>query len=328
MGNVAGLNPVKISTFRLQMKKIKILGITFILLGAVTTAIILFYPSQIQSVEVVKKQLTQPESRFFQWKGAEIHYTDEGQGKIWVMVHGFGGSHRNFRKLTDKMKANYRVIRMDLPGFGLSDVPQEYIQSGDYASLYMDVLSFLQDSILRDSLSLVGNSMGGLISWQYTATRGAKINQLVLLASAGFDMRETAARATRVLQSGAGQWLSKKGFPYWLVERNAQKCYYNPSLPNPNEINNNWLFWNRKGNIDHAVKLAQYPVIPDTVLLRKITVPVTVIWGREDQIIPYTHARRFQQLIPDCEVHVFPDCGHLPMSEKTDSVFSLIDRKR
>jgi len=310
------------------MRKIKIFGIACILSAAVVSAIFLFYPSQILPGEVIKKQLTQPESRFFRWKGADIHYTDEGEGKIWVMVHGFGGSHRNFRKLADMMKTNYRVIRIDLPGFGLSDVPPEYIQSGDYAGMYMDVLQFMQDSLLRDSISLAGNSMGGLIGWHFTATRGNKVRELALLASAGFDMKETAARATRLLQSGAGFWLTKKGFPYWLAERNAQKCYYNTSLPKPEEINNNWLFWNRKGNIDHAVTLAQYAVFPDTSLLQRITVPVTVIWGREDQIIPYTHARRFQQLIPDCEVHIFPHCGHLPMSERTDSVFYLIDRMR
>ena len=293
-------------------------------LGLVVLLGLFFYPSQIKSKEEVRKEISGEYSKFFSWKGAEIHFTDQGQGDIWVMVHGFGGSHRNFRKLAEQMEKKHRVVRIDLPGFGLSDVPEEYRRSGEYSSMYADIMTFFQDSILKDTVSLMGNSMGGMVSWYYTATRGERVRRLVLIASAGLDMTEISAKATRLMRSGAGSWLQEKGFPYWLAERNARLCYAPEHAPKPEEIRKNWLCWNRTGNLEHAVQLGQNRVFPDTGLLKKIDIPVDIIWGKEDRIIPYHHAERFHALIPNSRMMMLEKCGHVPMAEYPEKVNAFL----
>src|SRR4051812_15585136 len=102
---------------------LKALLALLLLLVVVAFAVFKFRPNDIISKAQAKAELSSPASHFIQWRNAEIHYTDEGSGFQVLMIHGFGGSYTNFNQLTALMKNDYRVIRIDLPGFGLSDFP-------------------------------------------------------------------------------------------------------------------------------------------------------------------------------------------------------------
>ncbi|MDL5410424.1 alpha/beta fold hydrolase, partial [Escherichia coli] len=86
-----------------------------------------------------------------------------------------GGSFLNWNKLRDRMKDDYRVIRIDLPGFGLSDLPQPEGDRTDYIKQYRDFMSFMLDTLHVDSVYLVGNSMGGMMSWGTAADHPDKV---------------------------------------------------------------------------------------------------------------------------------------------------------
>ncbi|MCW3126206.1 MAG: alpha/beta hydrolase [Bacteroidetes bacterium] len=116
--------------------------IALILMIGIPLLILVLRPSLIVSKADAKKLFAQPTSHFIQWRGAEIHYTDEGRGIPVIMVHGYGGSHRNFQKLNDRLKDQYRVIRIDLPGFGLSDLPGGKEEKMDFLKMYSDFFTF------------------------------------------------------------------------------------------------------------------------------------------------------------------------------------------
>jgi pimeloyl-ACP methyl ester carboxylesterase len=115
-------------------------------------------PSHILSKQFVIEQLKQPSSKFFNWNGLDIHYTDEGNGIPLVMVHGFTGSHRNFQKLTEMMQNKHRIIRVDLPGFGLSDFPEK---DEDFLKMYQNFMADFVAHLNLKEYYLIGNSMGG-----------------------------------------------------------------------------------------------------------------------------------------------------------------------
>ena len=142
----------------------KVVGVVLILITVVVLSIVAFLtlrPSLIVSKEKVKADLSQASSHFIQWRGAEIHYTEEGKGIPVLMIHGFGGSFRNFQKLNDSLKNEYRCIRVDLPGFGMSDQPVVNDKT-DFLALYHDFMTFFVDTLHLDSMYVVGNSMGGM----------------------------------------------------------------------------------------------------------------------------------------------------------------------
>jgi len=131
-------------------------------------------PNLVISKAEAKARFTQPTSHFIHWRGSEIHYTDEGQGVPVLMIHGFGGSFLNWNKLRDRMNTDCRVIRVDLPGFGLSDLPEPDGAGTNFTQQYRDFMTFFLDTLHLDSLYVIGNSMGGMMAWalpQTTLTR-------------------------------------------------------------------------------------------------------------------------------------------------------------
>lgn len=112
--------------------------------------------------EYVKEKYVLPNSKFINWNGTEIHYTESGSGFPILMIHGFGGSNRDFILLDSMVHDNYRVIRVDLPGFGLSDFPKQTEENPDYIKVYDDYFTFLLDTLHLDSCYVMGNSLGGI----------------------------------------------------------------------------------------------------------------------------------------------------------------------
>ena len=136
----------------------------------------------------VKEKYRLPDSKFIYWNGIEIHYTESGQGFPIVMIHGFGGSGRDFIILDSLVNDQYKVYRIDLPGFGLSDFPVQTETAPDYIKVYDAYFSFLLDTLNIDSCYVMGNSLGGLMSWNLTVKHPDVVKKLVLFNSAGYDM--------------------------------------------------------------------------------------------------------------------------------------------
>src|ERR1051325_1410705 len=123
---------------------------------ATASAVYFIYlrPFTIISKQEAKEKYSLPDSHFLQWRGGDIHYVDEGKGFPILMIHGLAGSHRNFGRIAERLKNDYRCIRVDLPGFGLSDCPQA--PENDYRKLYSDFFSFFLDTLHLDSFYAMG----------------------------------------------------------------------------------------------------------------------------------------------------------------------------
>ena len=288
------------------------LVVVFFVLMAVAM-VVFFMPSMLISRDIARKQFSEPTSRFLNWRGAEVHFVVEGHGPAVVMIHGYGGSCKNFDKLAVALKDSFRVIRVDVPGFGLSDMPPMG-EHPDYLNMYSDYIRFVLDTLHIKSACLMGNSMGGGIAWLTAAKYPKRVKKLVLLASAGYDAANVAAKLTMVKYKSFGRLL-EKGVPEFVSRNRAYYMYADPTKMEPEvwELNNQIL--NREGNIASMLELARAQQFPDTNLIKDIKCPTLIIWGKQDCVIPVEHADRFHRDITNSSVIVYDTCGHVPMME-------------
>lgn len=285
-----------------------------------------FRPNLIVPKAEVKAKFTLPTSHFIMWRGSEIHYTDEGQGSPVLMIHGFGGSFRNWNKLNDLMKENHRVIRVDLPGFGMSDLPEPDGANTDFVQEYQDFMTFFLDTIHVDSLTLIGNSMGGMVSWNATADHPEKVKKLVLLGSAGYELNEIANKVAFFMRLPMTEYFFKKGMSLSSSEGAARSVYADDSKIDHESVKGNNMMWNREGNIHAAIALVSNKRLPDSTLICKIKCPTLILWGKQDEIVPLRHAYKFQRDIAGSQLVLFDTCGHVPMMEKPKETRAVIEK--
>lgn len=296
------------------MKKVAFSVITTILIiVGIVLVMIFFRPSLIISKEEVKTALQSPHSHFLKWKNAEIHYTDEGNGIPMLMIHGFGGAYTHFDAMAALMKDKYRVIRVDLPGFGLSDMPAAY-PTDDFRESYQDYIQFLIDTLSLDSLYVIGNSLGGMIAWNTAADHSDKVKKLVLLSPAGYELEQTLAPGNIFRNPLAKQFALRGQFKF-MTRSGLEKAFYKKDKVDDELVNKIYMFTNRDGVIPHMLNIALSKNFPDTNKMKNVQCPTLIIWGKEDVVIPVQHAALFEKDIPDSKVVIFENSGHCPMIE-------------
>lgn len=266
--------------------------------------------------ETVRQELSSPYSHFLNWNGTEIHYTDEGKGVPVLMVHGFGAAYTHFNQLAELMKNDYRVIRVDLPGFGLSDLP-ELSANENYVQKYQEYLDFMFDTLQLDSLYIIGNSMGGLVTWMAAVDYPEKVKKIVLLDAAGYDL-EKILSAREKFRSDFMQKIAAKGMSLSMSRKGLRGAYFQDEKVDENYVKLINKFINIKGNIPNMLKVILSDNFPDTTLVQKVQCPALIIWGKEDKVIPVEHAEKFHRDIKNSQLVIFENCGHCPMLEEPE----------
>lgn len=303
------------------MKKLVLIVIALLVL--IPTAIFLLRKDNILSLEEARELCATPNSNYYTWRDLEIHYVDVGKGdETVVLLHGFGGSHKNFRDFTLELQDNYRVVAIDLPAFGLSEVPPLDIPNDDLFELYQ---SFLVDAITILGIGkhhLVGNSLGGWISWDYATKQDTNLLSLTLLNSAGFGLGESKEKVSKWMTGGFTRAILKKGVPYSMPESNAKRCLWDDSKLNPDMVMFNYYMINKEGTFPFMFKMMEVNTMPDTASLTKIIAPTLIVWGDADEVVPVENADKFEDAIATNEKIIYPDCGHIPQVEYPKMVAS------
>lgn len=277
--------------------------------------------SQILSRQSVVEKYRLPESRFLNWNGTEVHYTDAGQGPVVLMIHGLGGSCYDFATLDTLMRGEYRVIRVDLPGFGLSDFPPQPTDTPDFPEVYLDFFNYFLDTLHVDSLFVIGNSMGGMMAWYLAVHEPGKVKKLVLLNSAGYDLENVVKHVTKRSSSKWVQRLVRRGIPKYMTEVGLKGVFYDKSKLTQAKIDRVNDFWNTEGHMQVIFGLASTKKFPDSALIRQIQCPTLILWGKQDALVSPEHAERFHHDISRSRVIVYDSCGHVPQMERLSDVY-------
>jgi pimeloyl-ACP methyl ester carboxylesterase len=148
-----------------------------------------------RDMEALKAKYTNAESRFLELDGMQVHYRDEGQGYPIVLIHGTGASLHTWDAWTEDLKRHFRVIRMDLPAFGLTGPHPDR----DYSlAQYVAFLDALAEKLNLSTFHLVGNSLGGSIAWLYAARHPEAVNKLILLDPGGYHPGRKSPGAIKI----------------------------------------------------------------------------------------------------------------------------------
>ena len=244
--------------------------------------------------------------------GDKMVYAENGNvtGEPLLLIHGFGGNKDNFTRIARQLEG-YHLIIPDLLGFGASSKPM----SADYRSeaQAMRLHELLQAKGLAANIHVGGNSMGGAISVAYAALYPKEVKSLWLVDSAGFwsaGIHEALAGATLennpLLVNNNEDFYKMYDFvmykpPY--LPKSVKAVFAQERIANK-ELHAKILEQIVTDNVEERAKvIAQYKI------------PTLVVWGEKDQIIKPETVKLIKEIIPQSEVIMMPEVGHVPMVE-------------
>jgi pimeloyl-ACP methyl ester carboxylesterase len=248
----------------------------------------------------VREWFSGMESRSVQVAGHRVHYLAEGPGNgpVVVLVHGLGGHGEDWLNLSAYLvKAGYRVYLPDLPGYGRSEQPADFSYSvHDEAEA---VVGFL-DALGLKQVDLGGWSMGGGIAQHVAIKHPERVRRLMLFDAVGLDQMPTFDVR-----------LFTPITPAELDQLDALLYPNPPKVPGfiardilRHSAMNAWV-------IHRALDSMRTGQDATDTLLPGLRMPVLIVWGAEDRIIPLSQGETIHRLVPQSELDVFPGCGHM-----------------
>ncbi len=243
-----------------------------------------------------------------------------------LLLHGFGSSLHTWEDWAGPLAADHRVIRLDLPGCGLS--PPD--PTGDYRDeRTIALLIALMDKLGVAKASVVGNSMGGRIAWAFAAAHPERVDKLVLIspdgfASPGFEYDRkpdipVSVKAMRFV------------LPKPLVKMSLAPAYADPKVMTDELATRYYDLMRAPGVRDAMIARMEQSIRSDPVArLQSIKAPTLLLWGTQDRMIPFTNAADYVKAIPDATLVPLPGVGHLPQEEvpqrSLDAVLAFLNR--
>ncbi len=257
--------------------------------------------------------------------GSEMHVVDTAAdargagaaGAAIVWIHGLGGVWQNWLLNIPRFMGEHRCIAMDLPGFGLSEMPREPITIKNYAR---SVDALLQE-LGVDRVTVVGNSMGGFIGAEMALEFATRVERLVLVSAAGLSVeyqpRQPLLYMARVLSVGTSRaaTYNERVVRRPRLRRAAlQTVVRYPERLSPALTYEQLMGTGKPGFVPALDALLSYSF---RERLREIEMPVLVVWGENDMLVPVEDADAFVELIgSNARKVVFEDTGHAPMIER------------
>lgn len=292
----------------------------FLTLGILLLGV--FSVSPDKSFEELAPKYAASPSKLIEVKGLKIHYRDQGKGYPIVLIHGTGASLHTWDEWTEELIKNYRVIRLDLPAYGLTGQdPEKRYSSLDYVNL----LDAFLDQLGVKEFHLGGNSLGGLVSWLYASYHDQKVNKLLLLNPSGFPFDSTpmVIKLAKIpILNLFIRYITPKSF----VKKNLKEVYYNDDLITNKTIDRYYDLTLFEGNRDAFIDRSLIEREDYTDRLTLIQSPALVIWGENDEWIPVEDSEKFKAHLNNIKVVIMPKTGHIPMEERPkESVAIALD---
>lgn len=260
--------------------------------------------------------------RFVRVQDRLVNVVELGSGPPVLFVHGLGGCWQNWLENLPDLARDHRVIAVDLPGFGASEMPARDVSVAGYAR----TLELVCDALSVDAAAVVGNSMGGFVAAELAIASPQRVERLVLVSAAGLHIAElrleralgalALTRADRV--AGVyGRWVAAHSDAVARRTRLRRLMFagvarHPEAVPWPLVAEQAQGF-GRPGFMPAFRAIATYPLRDR---LAQIACPTLIVWGEKDRLVPVRDASAFEQLIPDARKIVYPDTGHIPMLER------------
>jgi pimeloyl-ACP methyl ester carboxylesterase len=294
------------------LKALKIIALAFIAF-ILLAALYLWTPDK--SKAELEKTYGSPRNAYVSALGVNLHYQDTGPSKNAipiVFLHGFGASLQTWDTWVQALSEDYRVISVDLPGFGLTGEDPSGIYTDQRS---VEVLEAFLKELKIPKVVLVGNSMGGKLAWQFTARYPNQVSKLVLISPDGY--------ASPGIQYGkkpdvpAIADLYRYFFSKTFLVMNLKPAYADPNTLNDALVNRYYDLMLAPGVRGAILGRMQQTVLQDPVpSLASIQVPTLLIWGEKDAFIPISNSNDYLKVMPNVKRVSLPNIGHLPQEEQ------------
>lgn len=269
-------------------------------------------------VDTLKARWATAPSRFIELQGMQVHLRDEGprdDPEPIVLIHGTSASLHTWDGWAAALKDQRRVIRMDLPGFGLTGPAPD----GDYRmARYADFIVALMDQLGVRQAVLAGNSLGGGIAWRTAVQHPGRVSRLVLVDASGYPLQSTSVPlGFRLAQIDGLKPVMSRLLPRSMIEASVRNVYANPDKVTPELVDRYYELTLRAGNresLTQRMKLRERDA-QDAGLIQRIAQPTLILWGAQDRLITEPSGQRFHQDIAGSQYEVFEGLGHVPQEE-------------
>ena len=259
----------------------------------------------------------EPPSTFIDVAGMRVHVRDEGlrdDPVPIILLHGTSASLHTWDGWVREIEQDRRVIRVDMPGFGLTGPTPD----GDYTiAAYVRFATAVLDHFGIEHCVLAGNSFGGWVAWETALAQPGRVNALILVDSAGYAIRsQSVPIAFRIAQIPVLNRLMEVTLPRSMIESSVRNVYGHPDKVTPELVDRYYEITLRQGNRKSLVqRFVQAPLGIDEERIKELKVPTLILWGGRDRLIPLEYAGLFNRDIAGSELVVFDDLGHVPQEE-------------
>jgi len=267
-------------------------------------------------LESLTSRWAPPPSQFRTIDGVLTHLRDEGPRADTtpiLLLHGTSASLHTWDGWTAALTAERRVIRADLPGYGLSG----QFPDGESGARYTQWMRALLDSLAVTRVIVAGNSLGGRLAWALTVADTARVVGLVLVDAAGYPSRATSVPVGfRIAQMPVVKHLAKDLLPRGIIVSSLENVYGDPARVSEELIDRYYDMARREGNRAALVRRFSSGMNSvDTLAIARVRVPTLILWGMQDRLIPPANAERFVRDVAGSQVVRFEALGHVPHEE-------------
>lgn len=253
------------------------------------------------------------------WKGVPVQYKVTGEGKMVVLLHGFGEDSTVWQQQIDFLQSHFRLIIPDIPGSGQSPfIANSNIET--YADILKEIIDMELQKVsptredLEETISIIGHSMGGYITLAFAEKYPADLNSFGLCHSSAFadneEKKETRKKAIAFIRSNGGYAFLKTSIPGLFTKE------YNAKEPAKVE----GLVEAAKNFTDDALVQYYEAMIarPDrTRVLKEFEKPILFIIGEHDMAVPLQSSLQQCHLPKQSHVHILANSAHMGMWEET-----------
>ena len=295
----------------------KITCIVFNCAGVLITAALCWLWTPDKDRTLLERHYLNAPSDMIDVAGTRLHVRDSGPttAPAVIFLHGFGASLHTWEPWANALAKDLRVIRIDLPGSGLS-LPDATGGYTDKRSL--QIINALMDKLGLTRASLVGNSIGGRIAWTFAGTYPARVDKLVLVspdgyASPGFEYGKTPEVPMMVKLMGVA-------LPKPLLTMSLKPAYAKPETLTDElatRYHDLMLAPGSRGAL--LARMAQTVLVDPVPILTKITAPTLLVWGEQDGMIAFANSNDYLKAIAGSKLVSFKGVGHLPHEEAPDA---------
>ena len=291
--------------------------------GAAILAIVLYglWTPDLERAELEKRYVaSSPQT--IDVDGLKVHYKDTGPkgAPALLLLHGFGSSLQAWDDWSLKLDQKYRVIRLDLPGFGLTGASpgHDYSEEKDLA-----ILTHFANKLGLEKFSVIGHSMGGKMAWTLAASQPERVQALVLMAPDGFP--EAKDIGTKPYEVPAVTGLIKYFLPKYLVRKSIEPAFAEADALSDSRVNRYYDMLRAPGVRAAILERSNQTIYTDPVpRLKAIKAPTLLIWGEQDQMIPSTNAKSYASVLSNSTTVLVPKLCHLLQEEQPEKGLTAV----